>query len=73
MMTKQENDSFAYCKFKNLCSVQNLTPSQVASRSNGMISTTVLTQWKNGEYELKLEKLKAIAMVFNVPVTEFIE
>ena len=71
--TKKENNSFAYLKFKQLCIKNNVTPYQVSVKSNGAISTAVLTQWKNGEYELKLEKLKAIADVFSVPVTVFIE
>lgn len=70
---KSENTSFAYKQFKKLCSQNKLTPYQVSVRSNGVVSTTVLTQWKNGEYELKLDKLKAIADVFKEPVTVFIE
>ena len=72
-MIKEENNSFAYLKFKELCSKNNMKPYQVSARSNGVISTAVLTQWKNGDYDLKLDKLKAIANVFGVPVTEFIE
>lgn len=72
-MTKKENNSFAYQKFKELCSQNNMTPYQVSIQSNGAISTTVLTQWKNAEYDLKLDKLKVIANVFNQPVTVFIE
>lgn len=70
---KKENNSFAYKKFKKLCEEKKITPYRVANSSNGIISTAVLTQWKNGEYELKLDKLKAIADVFDVSVTEFIE
>ena len=72
-MTKKENNSFAYLKFKQLCSEKNMTPYQVSVQSDGASSTTVLTQWKNGEYELKLDKLKIIANVFKQPVTVFIE
>ena len=72
-MERAENNSFAYCKFKELCKREGITPYQVAVRSNGIISTAVLTQWKNAEYELKLDKLRAIAEVFGVPVTDFIE
>lgn len=72
-MTKTENSSFAYLKFKQLCSQNNMTPYQVSLQSNGAISTAVLTQWKNAEYELKLDKLKIIASVFGEPVTVFIE
>ena len=70
---KTENKSFAYQKFKTLCDDRNVTPYQVAVGSNGTISTAVLSQWKYGDYELKLDKLKAIAEFFGVPVTEFIE
>lgn len=72
-MAKKENKSFAYLKFKELCSKNNITPYQVSVRSDGAISTAVLTQWKYAEYELKLDKLKIIANVFGEPVTVFIE
>lgn len=72
-MCEIENTSFAYLKFKELCEKFGFTPYQVANKSNGIISTTVLSQWKGGQYELKLDKLKAIAEVFGVSVTEFIE
>ncbi len=72
-MAKKENDSFAYLKFKELCSLKKMTPYQVSVQSKGVISTAVLTQWKNAEYELKLDKLKVIANVFGEPVTVFIE
>jgi repressor LexA len=69
----KENSSFAYLKFKKLCAERNMTPYQVSIKSEGKISTAVLSQWKNGEYDLKLEKLRMIADVFGVPVTDFIE
>lgn len=68
-----KNTSYAYSKFEELCSKNNLTPYQVAKNSNNGISTAVLSQWKNNDYDLKLDKLRVIAGVFNVPVTEFIE
>ena len=70
---KEENKSYAYQKFKALCDERNVTPYKVSARSKGGISTSVLSQWKYGEYELKLDKLKVIAEFFGVPVTEFIE
>lgn len=70
---KEENKSYAYQKFKSLCDSRNVTPYQVSVGSNGLISTAVLSQWKYGDYELKLDKLKVIAEFFGVPVTEFIE
>ena len=72
-MEKIENNSFAYQKFKELCDSYNVTPYQVSVGTNGLISTAVLSQWKNGEYNLKLDKLTIIANYFNEPVTTFIE
>lgn len=71
--TKKENNSFAYLKFKQLCDKNNVTPYQVSVGTEGKVSTAVLSQWKNGEYNLKLDKLMLIANYFNVPITVFIE
>lgn len=71
--TKVENTSYAYQKFKELCNSKNLTPYQVSVGTDGKVSTAVLSQWKNGDYNLKLDKLVLIANFFNVPVTVFIE
>lgn len=73
ILEKSENTSFAYKKFKELCAIHNVTPYQVSVGTDGKISTTVLSQWKNGEYNLKLDKLILIANYFNVPVTDLIE
>ena len=70
---KSENTSYAYRKFKELCEIHNVTPYQVSNGTDGKVSTTVLSQWKNGEYNLKLDKLSFIADFFNVPVTYFVE
>ena len=67
------NESFAYKKFCELCKEREVTPYQVSVGTDGKISTAVLSQWKNGEYNLKLDKLAFIADFFNVPVTVFIE
>ena len=67
------NTSYAYKQFEKLCSEKKVTPYQVSVGTDGKVSTTVLTQWKNGEYNLKLEKLMLIASFFDVPVTDFIE
>lgn len=67
------NNSYAYKVFEKLCKKKNVTPYQVSVGTDGKISTAVLSQWKNGEYELKLEKLQIIANFFNVPVTDFIK
>lgn len=70
---KSENNSYAYQKFKELCEIHNVTPYQVSNGTGGKVSTTVLSQWKNGDYNLKLDKLSFIADFFNVPVTYFVE
>lgn len=67
------NTSYAYRKFEELCNARKVTPYQVSVGTEGKVSTTVLTQWKNGEYNLKLEKLSLIANYFGEPVTVFIE
>ena len=72
-MTKGENNSFAYLKFKQLCEQKNVTPYQVSVGTDGKVSTAVISQWKNGDYNLKLDKLSLIATYFDVPVTVFIE
>lgn len=73
ILEKSENTSYAYKKYKELCEINNVTPYQVSVGTDGKVSTTVLSQWKYGEYVLKLEKLTLIANFFNVPVTDFIE
>ena len=70
---KSKNTSYAYKKFKKLCEIHKVTPYQVSVGTDGKVSTTVLSQWKNGEYNLKLDKLSLIANFFSVPITEFIE
>lgn len=67
------NTSYAYKQFEKLCNERKVTPYQVSVGTDGKVSTTVLTQWKNGEYNLKLEKLSLIANYFGEPVTIFIE
>ena len=67
------NTSYAYKQFERLCNERKVTPYQVSVGTDGKVSTTVLTQWKNGEYNLKLEKLSLIANYFGEPVTIFIE
>lgn len=73
ILEKSENKSYAYQKFKELCEIHNLTPYQVSVGTNGAISTAVLSQWKAGDYNLKLDKLMIIANFFNEPITTFIE
>ena len=67
------NTSFAYRQFEKLCKKKGVTSYQVSVGTNGKISTAVLSQWKSGDYNLKLEKLQILADYFEVPVTVFIE
>ena len=72
-VTKSENNSYAYQKFKSLCESRNVTPYQVSVGTDGKVSTTDLSQWKGGDYNLKLDKLVLISNYFEIPVTEFIQ
>ena len=69
----ENNTSYAYRQFEKMCNERNVTPYQVSVGTKGKVSTTVLSQWKNGEYNLKIEKLSLIANYFGEPVTVFIE
>ena len=65
------NTSKEYLKYEQFRKENGLSYADV-SRQTG-ISTVALSQWKNGEYNFKLDKLLILAKFFNVPVTEFIE
>ena len=69
--TEKENDSYSYQVFKKLREEKGVTEYQVSKGSG--VSTTVLTQWSRGDYDLKVQKLMSIANYFGVPVTRFIE
>ncbi|MEA5084387.1 hypothetical protein SDC9_176603 [bioreactor metagenome] len=60
-----------YMKFESLLKKRNVTPYEV-SKSTGVLQST-LSDWKNGKYTPKLDKLQAIANYFNVPITYFLE
>ena len=60
-----------YEKFKALLDKTNKTAYQV-SKDTG-ISTATLTNWKNGAYTPKLDKLKMLADYFGVNIEYFIE
>lgn len=65
------NTSKEYLKYEQLRKENGLSYADI-SRHTG-ISTVALSQWKNGEYNFKLDKLLLLAKLFNVPITEFIE
>lgn len=53
-----------YEKFEGLCRQFNVTAADV-SRATG-VATSTLSNWKNGKYTPKMEKLKKIADFFGV-------
>lgn len=60
-----------YETFAALIKERGLTAYQV-SKATG-IPTSALTAWKQGLYELKVDKLMLIAEVLGVPVDVFLE
>lgn len=59
-----------YKKFQELLSESGKTPYQV-SKDTG-ISTSTLSNWKNGNYNPKVDKLKILADYFGVTVDYFL-
>ena len=57
-----------YETFRLLCEKKGIKPSDV-SKATG-ISTATLTNWKQGKYTPKYDKLKVIANYFDVPVND---
>ena len=60
-----------YRKFEELLEKNNVTAYQVAKETG--IATSTLTEWKNGTYKPKIEKLALIARYFGVPLETFVE
>ncbi len=60
-----------YEKFQLLLDKTNKTPYQV-SKDTG-ISTATLSNWKNGVYVPKTDKLLTLAKYFNVSIEYFLE
>lgn len=59
-----------YEKFEALLKERGITAYQV-SKDTG-IATATLTEWKNGKYTPKLNKLMILADYFEVPLEHFI-
>ncbi|MNO32471.1 HTH-type transcriptional regulator Xre [compost metagenome] len=59
-----------YEKFRSLLTLSGKTPYQV-SKDTG-ISTATLTNWKQGNYKPKTDKLKILADYFGVTVDYFL-
>lgn len=63
------NKTTQYQVYTALREEAGLTDYKVAKASG--VSPAVLSQWKRGDYNLKLEKLQKLAKVFQVPVETF--
>ena len=59
-----------YEKFKRLLDERGVTAYQVAKETG--ISTATLTQWKQGLYTPKVDKIMMIADYFGVPLEYFV-
>lgn len=62
---------FSYDEFERLCNERKVTPYRVATDTG--ISTATLSEWKNGAYVPKYNKIAAIAKYFNVPIETFLK
>lgn len=60
-----------YQLYKKLRDERHLTDYKVAKGSG--VTRSTFTDWKTGRSAPKLEKLKAIAAFFNVPIEYFLE
>ena len=59
-----------YKDFKKICEERGVTPYRV-SKDTG-VSTSTLSEWKNGKYTPKIDKLQKIADYFGVKVEYFL-
>lgn len=55
--------------FESLCATKGVTPYKVGKATG--ISSSTLSDWKNGGSKPKIDKLEKIADYFDVPVTIF--
>ena len=60
-----------YGKFERLLAERGVTAYQVAKETG--ISTATLTQWKQGLYTPKVDKIMKIADYFGVPLEYFVK
>lgn len=67
----KKGDEKMYKKFATLLDKNNKTAYRV-SKDTG-ISTATLSNWKNGNYVPKVDKLKILADYFDVSVDYFLE
>ena len=59
-----------YGKFERLLAERGVTAYQVAKETG--ISTATLTQWKQGKFTPKMDKILLIADYFGVPLEYFV-
>lgn len=67
--SKDKPTSNAYERFAKLLQERNVKAAHV-SKATG-IATATLTEWKNGKYVPKVDKLRLIAKFFGVPIEYF--
>lgn len=60
-----------YEQFEELLRKENVTAYQVAKATG--VSTATLTNWKQGKYTPKVDKLMKIANYFGVPLETLLE
>lgn len=60
-----------YEKFQKLLDKSNKTAYQVAKETG--VSTATLSNWKNGNYVPKIDKIKILADYFKVPIEYFLQ
>lgn len=60
-----------YKKFAELLEKYEITAYQVSKETG--VSTSTLSEWKNGNYTPKVDKLQKIANFFGVPLEYFLE
>jgi len=60
-----------YEKFQKLLDKSNKTAYQVAQETG--VSTATLSNWKNGNYVPKIDKIKILADYFKVPIEYFLQ
>lgn len=61
----------AYQKFAKLLELKGVTAYQVSKETG--VATATLTEWKNGTYKPKIDKLKKIADFLGVSIEYFLE
>lgn len=60
-----------YKKYAKLRDERGITDYKVSQETG--IATATLTEWKNGKYQPKIDKIVVLAKFFNVPINYFIE